>query len=50
MSKKDKLLKRFLEKESNELDTLLISCGFSKIDGAGLAVKFYNKDKEVCDG
>ena len=47
MSKKDKLLKRFLEKESNELDTLLISCGFSKIDGAGSAVKFYNKDKDL---
>jgi hypothetical protein len=53
MSKKDKLLKKFLEippKKNltfNELEVLLISCGFSKIDGAGSAVKFYNKDKDL---
>jgi len=53
MSKKDKLLKRFLEvppKKNltfDELETLLVSCGFSKIDGAGSAVKFYNKDKDL---
>jgi hypothetical protein len=53
MSKKDKLIKKFLEippKKNltfNELETLLISCGFSKIDGAGSAVKFYNEDKDL---
>jgi hypothetical protein len=53
MSKKDKLLKKFLEvppKKNltfNELETLLISCGFSKIDGAGSAVKFYNEKKDL---
>jgi len=53
MSKKDKLLNRFLEtplKKNltfNELETLLLSCGFSKIDGAGSAVKFYHKDKDL---
>lgn len=53
MSKKDKLIKRFLEippKKDltfNELETLLLSCGFSKIDGAGSAVKFYHEEKDV---
>ena len=53
MSKKDKLLNRFLETPPkknltfNELETLLLSCGFSKIDGAGSAVKFYHKDKDL---
>ncbi|MBU1659510.1 type II toxin-antitoxin system HicA family toxin [bacterium] len=53
MSKKDKLLKKFLEVPPkkdltfNELETLLLSCGFSKIDGAGSAVKFYNKERDV---
>ena len=53
MSKKDKLLKKFLEKPLkkdltfNDLETLLISCGFIKIDGAGSAVKFYNKGKDL---
>ncbi len=53
MSKKDKLLKRFLEipiKKDltfDELTTLLISCGFLKIEGAGSAVKFYNKSKDI---
>jgi hypothetical protein len=53
MGKKDKLLKKFLEippKKDltfNELETLLISCGFSKIDGAGSAVKFYNYEKDL---
>ena len=30
-----------------ELNTLLISLGFIKIEGAGSAVKFYNKDKDL---
>ncbi len=53
MSKKDKLLKKFLEippKKNltfNDLETLLISCKFSKIDGAGSAVKFYNEEKDL---
>lgn len=53
MSKKDKLIKRFLEippKKDltfSELETLLLSCGFFKIDGAGSAVKFYNLEKDV---
>ncbi len=53
MSKKDKLIKKFLEKPVkkdltfNELDTLLSSCGFFKIDGAGSAVKFYHKEKDI---
>jgi len=53
MSKKDKLIKRFLEIPPrkdltfNELETLLLSCGFLKIDGAGSVVKFYNATKDV---
>ncbi len=53
MSKKDKLLIKFLELPSRkdltfkELDTLLRSCGFEKIEGAGSAVKFYHKQKDV---
>ncbi|WP_457750276.1 type II toxin-antitoxin system HicA family toxin [Sulfurimonas sp.] len=53
MSKKDKLLKKFLkipplkDLTFNELETLLCSCGFIKIDGAGSAVKFYNKEKDI---
>lgn len=53
MSKKDKLLKKFLEKPPkkdltfNDLETLLISCGFFKVDGAGSAVKFYNEGKDL---
>ena len=53
MSKKDKLLKKFLERPLkkdltfNELETLLFSCGFSKIDGVGSVVKFYNKKRDL---
>ena len=53
MSKKDKLLLKFLENPPKkdltfkELNTLLTSLGFIKIEGAGSAVKFYNKDKDL---
>lgn len=53
MSKKEKLLKKFLTKPVkknltfDELSTLLIACSFSKIEGFGSAVKFYNKSKDV---
>ena len=53
MSKRDKLLNKFLQIPPKkdltfkELETVLISCGFEKIDGAGSAVKFYNKQKDV---
>ena len=53
MSKKDKLLTKFLEIPPrknltfNELDSLLISCGLRKIEGAGSAVKFYHQDKDI---
>lgn len=53
MSKKDKLLKKFLAKPIkkdltfDELTTLLIACGFIKIEGTGSAVKFYSKSKDI---
>ena len=53
MSKKDKLLKKFLavpikrDLTFSELSTLLIACGFIKIEGAGSAVKFFNKSKDI---
>lgn len=53
MSKKDKLLSKFLQKPPKkdltfkELETLLISCDFEKLEGAGSSVKFYNKQKDV---
>ena len=53
MSKKNKLLTKFLQVPPlknltfNELETLLCSCGFVKIDGTGSAVKFYNQDKDI---
>jgi len=53
MSKKDKLLKKFLklplvkDLTFNELEILLCSCGFYKLDGAGSAVKFYHKEKDI---
>jgi len=53
MSKKDKLLSRFLQTPPKkdltfkELDALLNSCGFVKLEGAGSAVKFYHKDKDI---
>jgi len=52
MSKKEKLLKKFLEvppKQDltfNELETLLLSCGYTKLAGKGSAVKFYNEEKD----
>ena len=53
MSKKDKLLKKFLEipiKKDltfSDLETLLVSLEFIKIEGSGSAVKFYNKEKDL---
>jgi len=53
MSKKDKLIKKFLETPPkrdltfNELTTLLLSCEFIKIDGAGSAIKFYHKKQDI---
>lgn len=53
MSKRDKLIKKFLEMPLrkdltfNELEALLLSCGFTKIDAAGSAVKFYNQERDV---
>ncbi len=53
MSKKDKLLKKFLaypikkDLTFSELTTLLIACGFIKLEGAGSAMKFYNKSKDI---
>ncbi len=52
MSKKDKLLKKFLEVPTRKdltfeaLESLLLSCGYSKVEGKGSAVKFYNRDKD----
>ena len=53
MSKKDKLLTKFLEIPPrknltfNELDSLLTACGFRKIEGAGSAVKFYHQENDI---
>ena len=53
MSKKDKLLTKFLENPPRkdlsfkELTTLLLSLNFEKIEGTGSAVKFYNKEKDL---
>ena len=52
MSKKDKLLKKFLvvppkkDLTFDELETLLLSCGYVKLEGRGSAVKFYHKSKD----
>ncbi|MCK9454988.1 type II toxin-antitoxin system HicA family toxin [Sulfurimonas sp.] len=52
MSKKDKLLSRFSKVPPNkdltfdELQTLLLSLGYDKVEGSGSAVKFYNKEKD----
>jgi len=52
MSKKEKLLKKFLEIPPKkdltfeELATLLLSCGYEKIEGKGSAVKFYHEEKD----
>ncbi len=53
MSKKDKLLKKFLEIPPKkdltfeELESLLCSCGYKKLEGKGSAVKFYHQTKDV---
>ncbi len=53
MSKKDKLLTKFLENPPRkdltfkELSSLLCTLDFKKIEGAGSAVKFYNESKDV---
>ena len=53
MSKKDKLMIKFLQNPPrrdltfNELNSLLISCGFEKIEGTGSAVKFYHYKKDI---
>jgi len=53
MSKKDKLLEKFLQKPPkkdftfSELEMLLSACGFSKIEGAGSAVKFFHNQKAI---
>lgn len=53
MSKKDKLLKKFLanpikkDLTFDQLATLLLACGFIKIEGSGSAVKFYHKKKDI---
>ena len=53
MGKKEKLLAKFLEVPPKrdltfqELDSLLLSCGFQKIEGAGSAVKFYHPEKDM---
>ena len=52
MSKKDKLLKSFLETpirkdlSFSELERLLTAIGYQKIEGAGSAVKFYHPKKD----
>lgn len=53
MSKKEKLLKKFLETPSRtdlrylELESLLISLGFEKLEGSGSALKFTNSSKKI---
>lgn len=52
MSKKSKLLEKFLEIPPKkdltfeELETLLLSCGYVKFEGKGSAVKFYHKEQD----
>ncbi|MCD6432943.1 MAG: type II toxin-antitoxin system HicA family toxin, partial [Sulfurimonas sp.] len=52
MSKKEKLLQKFLQTPIkkdltfSELVTLLLACGFIRLEGSGSAVKFYNKEKD----
>lgn len=52
MSKKDKLIKKFLEVPPrkdltyDELETLLNKLDYEKIEGSGSAVKFYNREKD----
>ena len=52
MSKKDKLLKKFLKVPPKkdltfeELESLLLSCGYVKLEGKGSAVKFFHQEKD----
>ena len=52
MSKKGKLLKKFLEVPPKkdltfkELETLLLSCGYRKLEGKDSAVKFFHKEED----
>jgi len=52
LSRKDKLLKKFLKVPPKkdltfeELDSLLLSCGYIKLEGKGSAVKFYHQEKD----
>ena len=52
MSKKEKLLKKFLEIPPkrdltfSELETLLLSYGYIKLEGKGSAVKFYHEEND----
>ncbi|MBT5934385.1 type II toxin-antitoxin system HicA family toxin [Sulfurimonas sp.] len=52
MSRKDKLLQRFLhmpikkDLTFSELETLLVTYGYVKIEGNGSAVKFFNREKD----
>ena len=47
------MIKKFLEIPPkkyltfSELNTLVLSCGFIKLEGAGSAVKFYHKEKDI---
>ena len=47
MTKKDKILKKFLENPESikysELEFILINCNFEKIDAKGSHIKFKNK-------
>lgn len=53
MSKKSKLIKKFLEKPLrkdltfSELKSLLLSCEFLQLEGAGSAVKFHHKESDM---
>lgn len=52
MSRKEKLLKKFLHNPIkrdltfSELETLLLSFGYVKLEGSDSAVKFFNKEKD----
>ncbi len=52
MSKKDKLLRKFLQVPIrkdltfSELETLLLYYGYVKIEGSGSSVKFYNRQED----
>ena len=53
MSRKDKLIRKFLhipikkDLTFSELETLLLSCGFQKLEGSGSAVKFYHQSRDL---